>query len=627
MISKIKEDTKVINAIKSLGIDMVNEAKSGHPGIVLGASPIIYTLFSRHLNINPDDPKWKNRDRFVMSAGHGSALLYATLFLSGFNLKMNDLKQFRQLNSITPGHPEYGMTEGVEATTGPLGQGFANAVGMAIAETYNDSEDHYTYVLASDGDLMEGISYEAASLAGTLKLNKLIVLYDSNDVTLDGKKERSFTENVLGRFASLGWNTIFVKNGESVDKIDKAIKNAKKEYEQPTIIEIKTIIGKGSKQEGTNKVHGSFLVTEDYITLKEKLGYKDKNFDIDDKTKAILENQIKNRIKKIYSKDKEQKEVKLNIDKIKKAMPKDLNKSTRELNGIILNELAKQFPTIIGGSADLSSSNKTYLNDMGDYNFENGKGRNVWYGVREHAMAGITNGLALSGLRPFCSTFLVFSDYMRPAIRLAAIQKLPVIYIFTHDSIDIGEDGPTHEPIEQISTLRAIPNVNVYRPADANELLGVWESVIETKDSPSVIILGRNETKLLENSSIEETKKGGYILQKEKGKLKAIIISTGSDLEKALYISKNIEGIRFVSMPSINLFNKQAEKYKNEVLPKNTKIITIEAGIKNDWREFTNDENIISIDKFGSSGKKDDILKKYNFDEESLLKQVKKMIK
>ena len=496
-------EKKIVDTIRALSIDMINNAKSGHPGICLGAAPIIYTIFARHLKFDATDPNYFNRDRFIMSAGHGSALLYSTLYMSGYNIDLEDLKSFRTLNSITPGHPEYRKTPGVEMTTGPLGEGLTSSVGLAIAERYlnayfnkyeKDLINHYTYVLCGDGDLQEGSSYEALSLAGLYKLNKLIVLYDSNDMTLDGKKELSSDEDTKLRFESINWYYIKVNDGEDIEEINNAIELAKLQ-DKPTIIEVKTKIGAYSPLEGTNKVHGSPLSEEDTIKLKEKLGIRPIPFSISQQAKDdmldIIKSRNKNLSEKFYSKltDEVKEKIeflqndnkKLEVNELDINFEEASNLPLREISGLILNNIVKNNDFIIGGSADVFSPTKTFIKDGEIFNKNNYLGKNIYYGVREHAMGSISNGIALHGLIPFCSTFLTFSDFMKPAMRLAAMMNLKVLYIFTHDSISVGQDGPTHQPIEQIASLYATPNLDVYRPADMNELIGSYKLFKDTK--------------------------------------------------------------------------------------------------------------------------------------------------
>lgn len=648
-------DLKTINNIKALSIDQIKTANSGHPGIALGAAPILYNLYLNHLNIEASNPNWINRDRFVLSAGHGSALLYSILFAAGYDLEISDLKKFRSLNSKTPGHPEYKITKGVEATTGPLGQGFANAVGIAISEAYLSDMfdkifDYNTYVLCSDGDLMEGISYEAASLAGTLKLGKLIVLYDSNNISLDGKLGKSFTEDTLKRFSSMGWHVQTVKNVNNLKSLDTAINKAKLVKTKPSLIEIKTIIGKDSLLQGTSKVHGAPLSVKDVEQLYKKLGISEE-FQANETLFKRFRKKINKRVKakEIVWKDKYEKYLeKISLEK-KNTLENFVNnsikynvfdllnvkeikdKSLREVNGIILNKLAEKYFTIIGGSADLSSSNKTYLNKLGDFSSLNKSGRNIWFGVREHSMGAIINGMALSGLRPFGATFLSFSDYLKPTIRLSAIMDIPSVFIFTHDSISVGEDGPTHQPVEQLSMLRGIPNLFTYRPADGIELAAAWDNILRS-NKPSAIVMSRNEGKLLKNTSETGASKGAYIIKKENNILDAILIATGSEVKQALEISDNLEdlgvSVRVVSMPCVELFLGQTNDYKLSVLPSKKNTFIIEKS--NDYRllQFTDcTSNLFFVDSFGNSGSAEDIEKDMMLDTISIQNKICNLIK
>ena len=510
---------KIIDNIRALGIDMISEAKSGHPGIVLGAAPIIATLYYNHIKVNQEDPYWINRDRFVMSAGHGSALLYATLFMSGYDIPFEELKNFRKINSMTPGHPEYGLTPGVDVTTGPLGEGIATSVGMALSERYlrnyfgEDVINYYTYVLCGDGDLMEGISYEALSLAGHLNLNKLIVLYDSNDVTLDGSLKNSSSEDMKMRFEACGWNYLLVEDAEDLVKLDFAISEAKASPSKPTIIEVKSVIGKYSKDEGTSKVHGSPLEESDVLSIKEKLEVREVPFAISQEVRDLMRDKIYDRngkeirdfeevIKNLEEKKKKDYELLISKDPIRLmeidyTYPQDGMDSTRNVSGKILNSIAKNYPFLIGGSADVSKSSMARIVDDQDNSYLSPLGRNISFGIRENAMGAIANGIALSNMTPFVSTFFSFSDYLRPSLRMSALMNLPVIYVFSHDSISVGEDGPTHEPIEQLASLRAMPNLDTYRPADANEVIGTYKAVLELR-KPAAIILGRNKVKIEE---------------------------------------------------------------------------------------------------------------------------------
>ncbi len=638
-------DDRVINSMKGLSIDMINNAKSGHPGIALGACPILYTLYMRHMNINLKDNKWMNRDRFVLSGGHGSALLYSMLFYLGY-LSIDNLKEFRKINSLTPGHPEVTLTPGVDMSTGPLGQGIASAVGMAIAQKYyestlgSDISDYYTYVMCGDGDLMEGVSYEAMSLAGTLKLNKLIVLYDSNNISLDGNTFLTFNDDIEKRCESLGFNYIKVIDGTNVGDIDKAISKAKVEKDKPTLIEVKTIIGNGSLKSGTNLVHGKPLTDEDISQLKEKLKLTNTPFDYDDKLVYNFQNKIKMRCDKKYndwlkiykSKDIESK-INNNIDIISSVKPfyEETNESMREINGKIMNIIGSNMYSFIGGGADTVTSTMTNLIGKGIFSKLNYSGKNIYYGVREHAMGAISNGLALCGLRPFASTFLSFSDYLKPAIRMSALMNLPVTYVFTHDSITIGSDGATHQPIEQLTMLRSIPNLRVIRPADANEILGSWNEIL-SNPKPTALILSRNNTPLLKESDPKSVSNGAYIVKKESKRLSGILIATGEEVNTAVKVAEELEkdkiSLRVVSMPSISLYEDMDDYYKESLLPAGYKKIVLEFGSSNSWYKYVyNDSYLININSFGKSGSKDDILKSFDLDYESIKNRIKGLIK
>ncbi len=661
MLFKGKElsmEEKIIHSIRGLGIDMIDEAKSGHPGIVLGAAPILYTLYAKHLKINPKDPNWYDRDRFVLSAGHGSALLYATLFLAGYDLDLEDLKKFRKLDSLTPGHPEYAVTPGVDMTTGPLGQGLATAVGMAMAEEYLGTYfrkkeapliNHYTYVLCGDGDLMEGVSYEAISLAGQLKLNKLIAIYDCNQISLDGKVDKTMIENIPQRFNAMNWNVFIVQDGESVDAIDNAIEKAKTSIERPNLIIVNTTIGKFSKYQGTNKAHGTPLEKDDIVAIKERMGLRPIPFIVSSDACEAFQAMIKERTEPIYKQYKElheklKEDVKAELEKLEQKdasiedvmidyqIPESKEEEIRVTGGKVLNALAKNHPFLLGGAADVSTSTKTYLTDEGDFGPQNSLGRNIWYGVREHAMGAITNGLALMGLRPFASCFLAFSDYLKPAIRMSCLMNLPTIYIFTHDSFKVGEDGPTHQPVEQLIGLRSIPNIEVFRPADANEVIGTYKYIATKKEGPSVIVLGRNKAKIQENTSINDIQKGGYITKKEHKNLSAILISSGEELEITHEVATKLEekgyDIRVVSMPSIERFKKQPEKYRESLLPLGVKTFVIEASSSYSWYEFVyNQKYLITMDEFGKSGSKQELERKYQFDVESIENRIEELLK
>lgn len=651
-IKEINQE-KIIDQIRCLGIDMIHEANSGHPGIVLGAAPAIYALYAHHLNFDPNYPDYFNRDRFVMSAGHGSALYYATLYMAGFDLSLEDLKSFRQLNSKTPGHPEYGVTPGVDCTTGPLGQGFATAVGMAIAEARLREKykivDHYTYVLCGDGDLMEGISYEASSLAGTLKLNRLIVLYDSNNICLDGETKNSFTESVAKRFISQGWNVISVEDGNSYELISKAISQAKASIDKPSLIEIKSTIGKYSELEGTSKVHGSPLKEEDISKIKEKMGLRDLYFQVSQQTyeefRYIISTRCKNlkeqfdeKIKKLTVEQQEELSLFMNPNKkidFKNYIydaPEDNMESPRDTSKKVLNGIVPTSPLLIGGAADTFGPNKTYIENVGDFTSENRLGKNIYYGVREHAMGAITNGLSLCGFRPYCSTFLAFSDYLRPALRMASLMNLPNIYIFTHDSISVGEDGPTHQPVEQLLGLRSLPHFDVFRPADANEVIGSYKAIFSKTTSPSVITLSRNKLPILENTNATEVEKGGYIVIDTPDKPDGIVISSGEELHAVIEAAKNLKtkgiNIRVVSMPNLGRYMMQDEEYKQTVLPVEVRKIVVEASNSLSWNQLIfNEKYLVTLDEFGSSGKYKDVYEKYGFDAKNLEEKIENLLK
>lgn len=647
------DEEKIINQIRCLGIDMIHEANSGHPGIVLGAAPAIYALYAHHLKFDPKNPNYFNRDRFVMSAGHGSALLYSTLYMAGFDLTLDDLKAFRQLGSKTPGHPEVGVTPGVDCTTGPLGQGFATAVGMAIAEAQLREKykviDHYTYVLCGDGDLMEGISYEAASIAGNLKLNRLIVLYDSNNVCLDGPTKDSFKENVAMRFISQGWNVISVEDGNAYELISKAITQAKSSTDKPTLIEINSTIGKYSELEGTSKVHGSPLKEEDITKIKEKMGVRDIFFQVSQQSLEEFRYIINDRCENLSEKfeealtkmpvaEKEELEFFMNPNKkvdFKNYIydaPEDNMESPRDTSKKVLNGIVPNTPYMLGGAADTFGPNKTYIENGGNFTPENRLGKNIYYGVREHAMGAITNGLALSGYRPYCSTFLAFSDYLRPALRMASLMNLPNIYVFTHDSISVGEDGPTHQPIEQLLGLRSLPNFDVFRPADANEVIGSYKAIFAKEEGPATILLSRNKLPILEYTKASDVEKGGYVLLDTMSKPDAIVISSGEEIHQVLEAAKNLKtkgvNIRVVSMPNLGRFMKQNEEYKEMVLPVEVRKIVVETSNSMSWNQLIfYDKYLITLNDFGASGKYKDVYEKYGFDAKSIEEKIENLLK
>lgn len=656
--NKSNEDTineeRIVNQIRGLGIDMIHEANSGHPGIVLGAASIIYTVYAHHLRFVKDNPNFFNRDRFVMSAGHGSALLYATLGMAGFNIELDDLKSFRKIDSITPGHPEYAVTPGVDASTGPLGQGVAMAVGMAIAEKHtealiNDKKnniiDYKVYCLCGDGDLMEGVSYEALSLAGNLKLNNLILLYDSNHVCLDSDTKKTFTDDIEARFKSMGFNVSTVS--DDIASIDKAIKDAKNS-DLPSLIQVKTTIGKYSRNAGKNIVHGKPLDDEDITNIKKELGLRDIPFTIsnealqdfqkliDDRCKTIesdfnekynnLDEKTKELLDSLISNDK-----KIELTNLDYAYPEEKEESLRSASSKILNSLANSSKLIFGGAADLSSSTLTYLTDKGDFSKDDYNGRNIFFGVREAAMAAIANGLALSGYRPFVSTYLTFSDYLKPALRLTCLMNLPVTYIFTHDSITVGEDGPTHQAVEQLVSLRATPNFEVFRPSDSNEVIGAYKTIFE-ENKPACIVLGRNKTKIRETSSVPLVSKGAYIIKQEERKLDGIIIATGEEIDLAFdVVSALFEkgyDFRIVSMPSIERYNLLTDEEKEELLPIGKKKFIIEKSSSYSWYKFAyNDNYLFTVDEFGVSGSKDDINSKFHFTVDDIALKIEEIIK
>lgn len=655
--SEINEE-KIVDQIRSLGIDMIEEAGSGHPGIVLGAAPILYSLFAHHMKMDPEHPEFYNRDRFILSAGHGSALLYATLYMAGYPITLENLKDFRKIDSITPGHPEYKKTPGVETTTGPLGQGFATAVGIAMAEAnlrerFNQGKKEVinfnTYVLCGDGDLMEGISYEAASLAGTLKLNKLIVLYDSNDICLDGSTSKCFTENVAMRFIAQGWNVITVPDGNNIASITKAIEDAKASTDKPTLIEVKTTIGKYSKLEGSNLVHGKPLGKEDITAIKEKMQIRDIPFTISQITMDDFRYLIHNRCKNISEKfnkvveglEEEEKKVledfmnsnkSFDIKDVIYEPPEENCESPRVTSGKILSSVVPKYPTMIGGSADLFAATNTYIKEVGDYSGDNYEGKNIFFGVREHCMGAILNGFALCGYHPYGSTFLSFSDYQKPSIRMSAMMDLPVTYIYTHDSISVGPDGATHQPVEQLAALRATPNLEVFRPADANEVIGVYRTIFEKKSGPSVIALSRNNLPILETTKISEVAKGGYTVFDPERKLSGILIATGEEVHLAIEVAKRLKtkgmDIRVVSMPCIKRFESQDQDYIDSILPVEVRKIVIEASSSMSWNSIVfNKKYLITLDEFGSSGTKEEVYKKYGFDIDSLEEKVENLLK
>ena len=656
-----EKDQLAIDTIRALSIDAIEKANSGHPGLPMGAAPMAYTLWTRHLNFNPQSKDFFNRDRFILSAGHGSALLYSLLHVSG-SLELEELKQFRQWGSKTPGHPEYRHTDGVEVTTGPLGQGFAMSVGMALAESHLagkfnrdqfDIVDHYTYVLASDGDLMEGISHEAASFAGHNQLDKLIVLYDSNDISLDGDLDKSFSEDTKQRFEAYGWNYILVENGNDLDEIDNAITQAKTQ-QGPTIIEVKTIIGFGSPNKaGSNGVHGAPLGEEERaLTFKEYGLDPEKRFNVPEDVYEIFKSTMLkraneneeawNNMLKNYSEAYPElaEEFKLAMsgklpNNYADALPEyDLNHSgaSRADSGEIIQKLSEFVPSFFGGSADLAGSNNSNVKEAKDYNKDTPEGKNVWFGVREFAMGAAINGMAAhGGLHPYAATFFVFSDYLKPALRLSSIMGLNSTFIFTHDSIAVGEDGPTHEPIEQLAGLRAIPNMNVIRPADGNETRVAWEVALESEQTPTSLVLTRQNLPTLDvdKQTVENgVRKGAYIVFETEQQLEYLLLASGSEVNLAVEAAKELEqqgkGVRVISMPNWYAFEQQSSEYKESILPSDvTKRIAIEMASPLGWHKYVGLEGkVIGINSFGASAPGDLVVEKYGFTKENILKQV-----
>lgn len=658
-------EQKSVNAIRVLAADTVQKANSGHPGMPLGSAAMAYELWANHLTHNPKNPKWVNRDRFILSAGHASSLLYSLLHLFGYGLTIEDMKNFRQDNSLTPGHPEYGHTVGVEATTGPLGAGMGMAVGMAMAQahmaaTFNTEDyniiDHYTFVLGGDGCMEEGISSEAFSLAGTLGLSKLIVLYDSNNITIEGNTDLAFTEDVNKRMEAFGFQTLTVEDGNNLEEISKAIELAKSEKTKPSFITVKTKIAFGCPaKEGSESSHGSPLGEENVKALRDNLGWEEQEAfvipqDVYDnfaqKAKKGQEDEDNwNKLFKAYcEKYPEKKELwdkyfaviddekLLNCDEFWSY--EDKPQATRSLSGNMINFLAKIMPNFWGGSADLGPSNKTVIKDGGSFSKNNYLGRNIHYGVREFAMAAIANGITLyGGTKTFVGTFFVFSDYLKPMARLAALMKIPVTYVLTHDSIGVGEDGPTHEPIEQLAMLRAMPNINVFRPADATETAAAWYSAITSKNTPTVLALSRQNLPQIEGSG-KEALKGGYIIAESiKAKPDAIIIASGSEVSLAVDAKKELMekgfDVRVVSMPCMDIFEQQSNEYKEKILPQTVeKRLVVEAGSSICWGKYLGFKGkSVTIDTFGASAPANVLFKKYGFTVENVVNKALSMLK
>ncbi|KAF9404258.1 hypothetical protein HW555_014435 [Spodoptera exigua] len=649
-----------VNTIRTLSIEAVQKANSGHPGLPMGAAPMAYALWTKHLKVNPKtSTNWADRDRFILSAGHGSAMLYSLLHLAGYNVTIDDLKSFRQWNSKTPGHPEVHHTDGVEATTGPLGQGIAMAVGMAMAEahtaaTYNRDSfpviDHFTYALCGDGDLMEGVSQEASSMAGHMKLGKLIVLYDSNDISLDGPTSKAFTENVGARYEAYGWQHILVKDGNDLEAISAAIEKAKAETDKPTLIEVKTVIGYGAPKEGTSSVHGAPIGADGITAAKAVYGWEYPDFTVPEEVGVRFKESIvdegekaEDHWNKMFGNyEKEHPEL---AKQFKQAFADELpenwdaelptyevgtSAASRVTSKETIQAISKAVPSFWGGSADLSASNNTMVAAEKDFEPGQYEGRNIWFGVREFAMASAMNGIQLhGGSRIYGGTFFVFTDYLRPAVRLAAIQNTPVTYVLTHDSVAVGEDGPTHEPVEQLASVRCMPGVQVIRPADGNETVAAWKIAMTTKDAPTILVLSRQNLPVIEGTKEKATdfvQKGAYVISPQKGEKPAgILIATGSEVNLAIDAQKALaeqgKDVSVVSMPSFDLFEKQSAEYKESVLPKEiTNRVAIEAASPFGWERYVGSAgSTVTINHFGASAPGDLVLKEFGFTVENVV--------
>ncbi|KMY42693.1 transketolase [Peribacillus loiseleuriae] len=663
---QVSVDQLSINTIRTLSIDAIEKAGSGHPGMPMGAAPMAYTLWTQFMNYNPSNPKWFNRDRFTLSAGHGSMLLYSLLHLTGHDLPIEELKQFRQWGSKTPGHPEFGHTAGVDATTGPLGQGISMAVGMAMAErhlatTYNVDDlnviDHYTYSICGDGDLMEGVSAEAASLAGHLQLGRLIVLYDSNDISLDGELNKSFSESAADRFKAYGWQVLRVEDGNDIKAVADALSKAKANESQPTLIEVKTVIGYGSPNKGgKSDSHGAPLGKDEMKLVKEQYGWNyEEDFYIPEEVQSYFAelkeasekkeqvwNELFARYEKLYPDAAKELTLAINGElpanwdaNVPVYRVGEDKLATRTSSGEVLNGLNKNVPQLFGGSADLSSSNKTLLKGETDFSASNYGGRNIWFGVREFGMGAALNGMALhGGVKVFGATFFVFSDYLRPAIRLSALMQVPVTYVFTHDSIAVGEDGPTHEPIEQLASLRAMPGLSTIRPADGNETAAAWKLALESKDQPTALILTRQDLPTLADSekAYAGVCYGGYVISEAKGDVAGLLLASGSEVPLAVEAQEVLaeEGIyvSVISMPSWDRFEKQTTAYKETVIPKHVKArLGIEMGASIGWSKYVGDSgDVLAIDQFGASAPYDKIIEAYGFTVENVVTRFKKLL-
>ena len=649
-----KNEERIVDQIRALGLDMIYEAGSGHPGIVLGAAPILYTLYAHHLRFDKDHSDFFNRDRFVMSSGHGSALLYAVLHMAGFPLDLEELKNFRQLNSLTPGHPEYGVTPGVDASTGPLGQGFAMAVGMAMAEkhsetllnqTVKDLVSYRVYCLCGDGDLMEGVSYEAASLAGLYQLNNLIVLYDSNHVSLDSDTSLTFPDNIETRFQAMNWEVIVTS--DDVSSIDKALEKAKSNS-KPTLIQVKTTIGKYAHDAGKNTIHGRKLTLDDVSSIKKAMNVRDIPFTISNDVLEEFQAMIQERngtlcqewqekVEQLTEEEKDllqqflQKEKTIELTTMDYEKPEDNKESLRVASSKILNSFAKSSPLILGGAADLASSTMTTLVDDANFQKDQYEGRNILFGVREFAMACLANGFALSGYRPYVSTYLTFSDYLKPALRLSCLMNLPVLSIFTHDSISVGMDGPTHQAVEQLVGLRATPNLDVFRPADTNEVIGAYKAIFQ-QSKPACIILGRNAVPIMESTSVPLVSDGAYIVRKEERKLDGILIATGEEvslgLEVVHLLSEKGYDIRLVSAPSLERYRQLEKEKQEELFPVGIKKFVLEKSSSYSWFEFVhNRDYLFTIDCFGKSGSVEQLDEEYGFTKEQVADRMEQLLK
>lgn len=644
-----------IATIRSLGIDMINKANSGHPGMVLGSAPALYSLFTKEYKVFPAHSQWINRDRFVLASGHASSLLYSLLHLSGFQVSMDDLKQFRQWGSCTPGHPEVELTDGVDASSGPLGQGIPMAVGMAMAEAflatrYNKKDypviDHYTYVLCGDGDMQEGVTYEASSLAGHLSLGKLIVLYDANNVTLDGPLNYSFSEDVKKRYESMNWQVICVQDGNDYEAVAKAIKKAKKEVYKPTLIIVNTIIGFGSRNQGTSKVHGAPLGEEDGQYAKRQYGFEYDNFFVPEEVYDDFKKNVFNRGKRAYNKwNKMMDTYKTEYPELYQELFQNINdeysfdetafikeyqdgisEATRVTSEKLINAIAAQNPTFLSGTADLASSTKTIIKNAERFSCENYGGRNLFFGIREFAMVAIMNGMTLhKGIKVAAGGFMVFSDYFKAALRMACLMKLPIILPLSHDSIAVGEDGPTHQPVEQLAMLRSMPNIQVIRAADAYEMCGAWKKAVETNDCPTALILTRQNVTNFTHATYEDVCHGAYVVSQEKDNLDGIIIATGSEVELAMQAQKALleqgKDVRVVSMPSMELFDQQDDSYKEKVLPKHIrKRLAVEMACDFGWHKYVGlDGKVISVNQFGASAPANIVIQEYGFTVENIV--------